>query len=193
MKTEIKTATPIAPTLTPTTRSLSLSLTLSLLLSLGLALWLPVPASAGGADTHPSIRTENGRVVLEGATDPQRRRQQVRTWYRRWRREIAPVHRAVALVERVLRDEHPSALPGACRILGRALLDFDRPDRWPAPDYALHRHLRNLVDHLTRATTACLTDRRTATGAELRRAHRAQGQAKLVLQRWIGRTKSTPE
>jgi|GEM_PF-6322570 len=133
----------------------------------------------------PSIKTENGRVVLEGALDASERRQRVRTWYRRWRREITPVLRAAGLVERVLRDEHRSKLPGACRILGRALLDFDRPHRWPAPDYALHRHLKDHLDHLTRAATACLTDRRTATGAELRRAREAQSQAALVWKQWV--------
>jgi hypothetical protein len=146
----------------------------------------PTPLHGGepAGSELPTIRTENGRVILERAPDDKDRRRQVQAWLHRWRREIAPVHRASDLVARVLREEHPSMLPGACRILGRAVLDFHHERLWPAPDYALHRHLRQHVDHLTRAATACLAGRRTSVGAELRRAHRAEAQAALALQRW---------
>lgn len=160
---------------------------LGLLLAAG-ALPAPVhaadPSTRGGDPGLPTIRTDNGRVVLERAPDAGDRRRQVLAWVHRWRREIAPVHRASATVAHVLKEEHPSMLPAACRLLGRAVLDFDHRRLWPAPDYALHRHLRSHVDHLTRAATACLAGRRTSMAAELRRAHRAHAQAALALQRW---------
>lgn len=140
--------------------------------------------SHDGGSGLPTIRTENGQVVLERAPDDGDRQRRVRVWLHRWRREIAPVHRASATVARVLKEEHPSMLPSACRLLGRAVLDLDHERLWPAPDYALHRHLRRHVDHLTRAATACLAGRRTSVGAELRRAHQARAQARLAVQRW---------
>lgn len=156
-----------------------------------LALILPVLAAFGQETAPqaepdlPSIRTENGRLVVQGVRPAAERRQHVLAWHRRWQRQIEPVHKAASLVRRVLREEHPSMLPGACRILGKALLALDRKRLWPAPDYALHRHLKNHLDHLTRAATACLGGRRTAVGAELRRADRASDQADLALQRWL--------
>lgn len=143
------------------------------------------PADTGGTGL-PTIRTENGKVILERAPDRSELRRRVLAWVRRWRREIAPVHRAAATVVHVLKEEHPSMLPSACRLLGRAALDFDHDRLWPAPDYALHRHLRRHVDHLTRAATACLSGRRNALVAELHRAHRARAQAALAIRRWDG-------
>lgn len=157
---------------------------------LALALALPVVAALGQeaapeADPGlPSIRTENGRLVMHGARPASERRLQVRAWHRRWRRQIEPVHEAASLVHHVLNEEHPSMLPGACRILAKALVALDPKRLWPAPDYALHRHLQNHLEHLTRAATACLGGRRTAVGAELRRADRAHDQADLALRRW---------
>lgn len=143
----------------------------------------PPPPEDGGSGL-PTIRTENGKVVLEQAPERGERRRRVLAWIHRWRREIAPVHRAAATVVHVLKEEHPSMLPSACRLLGRAALGFDHDRLWPAPDYALHRHLRRHVDHLTRAATACLSGRRNALVAELHRAHRARAQAALAIQRW---------
>lgn len=143
------------------------------------------PPSESGGSGVPTIRSDNGKVVLERAPDRSEHRRRVLAWLRRWRREIAPLHRAAATVVHVLEEEHPSMLPSACRLLGRAALDFDHRRLWPAPDYALHRHLRRHVDHLTRAATACLTGRRSSLAAELRRAHQARAQAALALQRWV--------
>lgn len=162
---------------------------LALALSLAAALAGGAPADAGGdrAPRLPAIRSDNGRVVLERAPDAADRRRRVLDWIRRWRLGMAPVAKAAAVVARTLETEHPSALPPVCRSLGRSLLALERRRLWPAPDYALHLHLHAQIDHLMRAATACLSGRRTAVGAELRRAVRARDQAMLALQRWVGR------
>lgn len=145
--------------------------------------------SSSARHRNPSIRTENGQVVLERSSEPASasdQRREVVTWLAFWRREIEPVHEAAGRILRAIGHEHPSAIPAFCRALGRAVLDVDQEALWPAPDYAVHRHLRRHLDHLIRAATACLSGRLTAVQAELRRADRARDQAALALKRYGG-------
>jgi len=140
-------------------------------------------------ERNPSIRTENGKVVLERSSEPSsasQRRREIEAWLAFWRREIEPVREAAERILQAIGHEHPSAIPAVCRALGRAVLDVDQEALWPAPDYAVHRHLRRHLDHLVRAATACLSGRLTAVQAELRRAERARGQAALALKRYRG-------